>query len=38
MEQIRADHKVLPITPEQDKDIDRILEDARKHYKKKGLM
>jgi trimethylamine--corrinoid protein Co-methyltransferase len=38
MEQILADHKVLPITPEQDKDIDRILEDARKHYKKKGLM
>jgi trimethylamine--corrinoid protein Co-methyltransferase len=38
MEQILASHTVQPISPEQDKDIDRILEDARKHYRKKGLM
>ncbi len=38
MEEILANHKPLPITAEQDKDIDRILEDARKHYRKKGLM
>jgi len=38
MEEILGTHKPLPITPEQDKDIDRILEDARNHYRKKGLL
>ena len=38
MAEILAAHKPDPITPEQDRDIDRILEDARRHYRKKGLM
>ena len=38
MEKILATHKPHPITAEQDKDIDRILEDARQHYRKKGLL
>jgi trimethylamine--corrinoid protein Co-methyltransferase len=38
MEEILASHRPLEITPEQDRDIDRILEDARNHYQKKGLM
>ncbi len=38
MEEILATHRVQPITAEQDRDIDRILEDARRHYRKKGLM
>ncbi|MEW5817659.1 MAG: trimethylamine methyltransferase family protein [Spirochaetota bacterium] len=38
MEEILAAHKPLPITPEQDKDLDRILDDARRHYRKKGLL
>jgi len=38
MEEILSTHTPLPITPGQDKDIDRILEDARNHYRKKGLL
>jgi trimethylamine--corrinoid protein Co-methyltransferase len=38
MEEILASHSPLEIKPEQDQDIDRILEDARNHYRKKGLM
>ena len=38
MEKILATHKPHPITAEQDKDIERILEDARQHYRKKGLL
>lgn len=38
MEEILANHKPLPVNPEQDKDMDRILEDARRHYRKKGLL
>jgi trimethylamine--corrinoid protein Co-methyltransferase len=38
MEQILSTHRAKPITAEQDKSIDRILEDARKHYRKKDLM
>jgi trimethylamine--corrinoid protein Co-methyltransferase len=38
MEKILSTHKPLPITAEQDKDIERILEDARKHYRNKGLL
>jgi trimethylamine--corrinoid protein Co-methyltransferase len=38
MEQILASHKPLSVSPQQEKDIDRILEDARKHYRKRGLM
>jgi trimethylamine--corrinoid protein Co-methyltransferase len=38
MEEIIETHTPDPITPEQQKDIDRILKDARAHYKKKGLL
>jgi trimethylamine--corrinoid protein Co-methyltransferase len=38
MEKILSTHKPLPITAEHDKDIERILEDARKHYRNKGLL
>ena len=38
MVKILATHKPHPITAEQDKDIERILEDARQHYRKKGLL
>ena len=38
MEKILATHKPHPITAEQDKDIERILEDARQHYRRKGLL
>jgi hypothetical protein len=38
MEKILATHKPHPITAEQDKDIERILVDARQHYRKKGLL
>ncbi len=38
MEEIIDTHTPDPITPEQQKDIDRILKDARAHYRKKGLM
>jgi trimethylamine--corrinoid protein Co-methyltransferase len=38
MEKILATHKPMPVTAEQDKDIDRILEDARQHYRRKGLL
>lgn len=38
MEEILATHKPTPLTAEQDKDIERILEDARKFYKEKGML
>jgi trimethylamine--corrinoid protein Co-methyltransferase len=38
MQELLCTHKPLPITAEQDKDIERILEDARQHYRKKGLL
>jgi trimethylamine--corrinoid protein Co-methyltransferase len=38
MQKLLCTHKPLPITAEQDKDIERILEDARKHYRNKGLL
>jgi len=38
MEEILETHKPDPITPSQEKDIERILEDARRHYRKRGLM
>jgi trimethylamine--corrinoid protein Co-methyltransferase len=38
MEEIIDTHTPDAITPAQQKDIDRILEDARAHYRKKGLM
>ncbi len=38
MEEILATHKPKPLTPEQDKAIDEILEEARSFYRQKGLM
>jgi trimethylamine--corrinoid protein Co-methyltransferase len=38
MQNILRTHKPAPITAEQDKDLERILEDARKHYRNRGLM
>ncbi len=39
MEEILATHKVLiPLTPGQEDDIERILNEARKYYKDKGLI
>lgn len=37
-EEILATHKPVPVTPEQDKEIDRILKEATEYYKKKGLI
>lgn len=38
MEEILAKHKPKPLTPEQDAEIERILEKARKHYKQRGML
>jgi len=38
MDEILSTHKPDPITAQQDRDIEKILEDARNHYKKKGLL
>ena len=38
MEEILTTHKPSPITPQQEKDIERILMDARRYYKQKGLL
>ena len=37
-EEIIATHKPSPLTDEQDKEIDRILAEATRYYKKKGLI
>jgi len=37
-EEILATHKPKPLTPDQDKEIDRILKEATEYYKKKGLI
>lgn len=38
MEQIKTTHKTVPMPSESDKEIDRILKEARKFYKEKGLL
>jgi len=38
MEEILATHKVMPLTSGQEGDVERILEEARNYYKKKGLI
>ena len=38
VEEIIAKYEAKPLTPEQDREIDAILEEARHHYKEKGLM
>jgi trimethylamine--corrinoid protein Co-methyltransferase len=37
-EEILATYKPVPVTPEQDREIDRILKEATEYYKKKGLI
>jgi trimethylamine--corrinoid protein Co-methyltransferase len=38
MEEIIATHQPDPLTESQENDIEKILEDARQYYKKKGMM
>lgn len=38
MEGILSTHKARPVTPEQDKEIDEILEEARQYYKEKNML
>ena len=38
MEEILANHKPTPLTESQERDIEKILEDARKFYKEKGML
>ena len=38
MEEILATHKPEPLTPKQEGDVERILEEARQYYRQKGLM
>ncbi|MFC1908083.1 trimethylamine methyltransferase family protein [Chloroflexota bacterium] len=38
VEEILATHQPKPLTPEQDKEIEEILEEARSFYREKGLM
>ena len=38
LEEILATHKPKPLTPEQDKAIDEILEEARSFYREKGML
>jgi trimethylamine--corrinoid protein Co-methyltransferase len=38
MDEILRNHKPKPMPPDRDKEIDRILSDARNYYKKKGLL
>jgi len=38
MEHILATHRPTPLTPSQEQDIERILEEARNYYKERGLI
>ena len=38
MKKMLATHEPTPLTPEQKKEIENILEEARKYHKEKGLM
>lgn len=38
MEEILSVHKPMPLTPQEESDIEKILNDAREHYRKKGLL
>ncbi len=38
MEEIIATHKTKPLTASQEEDIEKILKEARKYYKEKGLL
>ena len=38
MEEILATHKPTPLTPGQEEDVERILEEARQYYKESGMI
>ena len=38
MDEILATHKPEPLTPKQEEDVEKILEEARQYYRRKGLM
>ena len=38
MEEILATHKTIPLTPGQEEDVERILDEARDYYRKKELI
>ena len=38
MEHILATHKPTPLTPGQEEDVERILEEARNYYQERGLI
>jgi trimethylamine--corrinoid protein Co-methyltransferase len=38
MEEILATHKPMPLTHGQEEDVERVLKEARKHYKERGLI
>jgi len=38
MEEILATHKPESLTPKQEEEVERILEEARQYYRKKGLI
>ena len=38
MDEILATHRPTPLTPGQEEDVERILEEARQYYKEKGLI
>jgi len=38
MEDILTNHKPAPLTAQQDREVEKILEEARRYYKKKGML
>lgn len=38
MEEILASHKPTPLTPSQEEDVERVLEEARSYCKERGLI
>jgi len=38
VEEILATHKPIPLTPSQEENVERMLEEARKYYKERGLI
>mgnify|MGYP001053771217 CR=1 FL=1 len=38
MDEILATHEPTPSDPDQEKEIEKILEEARQHYKERGLL
>lgn len=38
MEKILATHKPEALTPKQEEEVEKILEEGRQYYRKKGLM